>query len=621
MRLPFLVAFTILFLAGETRAQEVKDDSLMAEARTSFLLISQNPDSALGLAEKELALAQHTGNQRVKAMAYSTRGWAWLHKGFYDKTFPDLEQAARLFHLVHDRKDEMHVYINTGLAYSNRSQFAKSAHYLFMADSLAQALNDQWTKAEVKREMAILYREQGQYAKAIPNFRASMGMFKAMHDTVHYYGAASSLGALYLKMSRPDSSLVLLQDCLPLIEALHGAGYEKGMLQENFGDAYFDLSRYDKAMESYRRAYTLFLAGHDKADVAYEAMNLGKTFIRLKNYREAENYLLLSYRLDDSLRMANYAHDVAEHLANLFKASGDWRKAYRWQAVRDSLQDSLNLTSLNKKTAELQAQYEADGKEKEIALLKKDQELDRAILQRQKVFQRGTYVVVVLLILIGLLIINRYRGAQKARRLIELEKMRNHIARDLHDDMGSALSSIHIISKVSGTGGMEEQKAQDRLMKIHEHSGLMLENMSDIVWTINPVNDTLEKIIFKMREFAADILDPLNIESVFEQEGDLHNIRLGLQTRKDLYLVFKEALNNAAKYSRCGKVAIRVAADGRDIEVRVRDDGAGFNRNEVKCGNGLKNMEERARQINGQLTISSAPGSGTTVTLRIRSHD
>jgi two-component system sensor histidine kinase UhpB len=621
MRLPVLIVFAIVFLVSKTRAQEGKDDSLIAADRAAFALISQNPDSALGLAEKELTFARHTGNQRLEAMAYSTRGWAWLHKGFFNKTFPDLEQAARLFHLLHDSKDEMHVYTNMGLAYSNRSEFAKSAQYLFMADSLAQALNDSSTKAEVKREMGILYREQGQYGKAIPNFRASMETYKSLHDTVHYYGAASSLGAVYLAMSLPDSCLVLLQECLPLIEALHGAGYEKGMLQENFGNAYFDLARYDKAMESYRRAYTLFLAGHDKADVAYEAMNLGKTFVRLKNYREAENYLLLSYRIDDSLRMANYAHDVAEHLANLFKAAGDWPKAYRWLAVRDSLQDSLNLTSLNEKTAQLQAQYEADGKEKEIALLKKDQELSRAILQRQKVFQNGTYVVVVLLILIGLLIINRYKGAQKARRLIELEKMRNHIARDLHDDMGSALSSIHIISKVSGTGGMEEQKAQNRLTKIHEHSGQMLENMSDIVWTINPANDTLEKIIFKMREFAADILDPLNIESVFGQDGDLHNVRLGLQTRKDLYLVFKEALNNAAKYSRCGKVEIRVVADGRDIELRVRDDGAGFNRNEVKCGNGLKNMEERARQINGELTISSAPGSGTTVTLRIRSHD
>jgi two-component system, NarL family, sensor histidine kinase UhpB len=593
----------------------------MAEARAAFTLISQNPDSALGLAEKELVLARNTGNQRLAAQAYSTRGWAWLHKGSYEKTFPDLAEAARLFRRLHDSLDEMHVYVNTGMAYASHSEYAKSAKYLFIADSLAEALNDERAKAEIKRQMGILYREQGQYRKAIPNFGESMRMFRNLHDTVHFFGSASSLSAVYMAMSLPDSSLVLLQECLPLVEALHGAAYEKGMLQEHLGDAWFGLSRYDKAMESYDRAYTLFLACHDKADMAYEAMNLGKAFTRLKNYSQAENYLLLSYRTNDSLRMANYALDAAEQLANLFKATGDWRKAYQWLAIRDSLKDSLDLTALNEKTAQLQAQYEADKKEKEISLLKKDQELSHAIVQRQKVFQRGAVVVLVLLVLIGLLIFARYRAVHKARRLIELERMRNHIARDLHDDMGSALSSIHIISRTPVAVDGVEQKASDRLRKIHEHSALILENMSDIVWTINPANDTLEKTIFKMREFAADIFDPLNIDYCFNQEGDFHPVRLGLQTRKDLYLIFKEAVNNAAKYSGCSSVDILVAADDRIVSVQVRDNGIGFNRSEIRCGNGLKNMEQRARNIRGDLAITSRPGEGTTVNLEIRSHE
>jgi len=247
--------------------------------------------------------------------------------------------------------------------------------------------------------------------------------------------------------------------------------------------------------------------------------------------------------------------------------------------------------------------------------------LNLAIVERQRVFQRGAIVVVILLILIGVLIIGRYKAVNKARRLIELEKMRNHIARDLHDDMGSALSSINIISKVAMTNGGDIPKTTERLKKIHEHSSLILENMSDIVWTINPANDSLEKVIFKMREFSADIFDPMNIEYVFNQEGNFQGTKLGLQTRRDLYLVFKEAVNNAAKYSGCARVVITVAVDDRYVEMRITDDGVGFDRDEVRFGNGLKNMEERARQIDGQLTITSAPGSGTTVTLRVRSHD
>ena len=628
LRPAFLLIPLIVFLAPRGVAQKSaghlppQDDSaIISEARGAFKLISQSPDSALGLAEKELVVAQRSGNRQLAALAYSTRGWAWLHKGSYDKTFPDLEQSAQLFHLLHDTLEEMHVLLNIGLAYSNHSEFAKSAGYLFRADTLAQILKDQRTLAEIHRQMGILYREQGQYRKAIPYFRQSMSMFRALHDTVHFMGSATSLSAVYLAMSLPDSSLVLLRECLPLVEALSGAGYEKAMMQEHLGDAYFALARYDNAMESYDRAYTLFAAGNDKADLAYEAINLGKTFTRLKDYRQAEHYLLLSYRINDSLKMVNYAHDAAEQIASLFNATGDWRKAYHWLAIRDSLQDSLNLTALNEKTAQLQAQYEADKKEKEISLLKKDQDLNRAVVQRHVVFQRGAVVVVVLLVLIGLLTINRYRVVHRATRLVELEKMRNRIARDLHDDMGSALSSIHIISKVPATAVGEGQKANERLMKIHEHSGKILENMSDIVWTINPANDTLEKIIFKMREFAADIFDPLDIDYVFNQQGDFHNVRLGLQTRRDLYLIFKEAVNNAAKYSRCSKVDITIGADEKMVTVDIRDNGVGFDRNDIRGGNGLKNMEDRASQIGGHLSITSAPGEGATVSLRLRSHD
>jgi two-component system sensor histidine kinase UhpB len=603
--------------AGEAVAHPAADSAAMVEAHNAFLLISQNPDSALALAEKDLLQSQRSGNEMLAALAYSTRGWAWLHKGSYEKTFPDLIKAAGLFRRLHDTLDEMHVLINLGLAYSNHSEFATSARYLFQGDSLARLLKDRAADAEVRREMGILYREQHQYDRAIPYFRESLDIFRSIGDTIHYFGTVTSLSTLYLDIDRPDSSVALLNECQPFIAALVHHGYEKGMLLEHYGDTWFDMGRFDRALDSYQRAWRQFDQGDDRADAAYEAMNLGKTLTMLSRYRDAEVWLMQSYRINDSLKLLNYTHDVADRLAGLFRTEGDWRRAYFWLNVRDSLQDSLNLTALNEKTAQLQAQYEADKKEKQIALLKKDQELSNVEAQRQKVFQRGAVVMVVLLVLVGVLVFARNRAIQRARRVIELEKMRNHIARDLHDDMGSALSSIHILSRMPAGGN----GSGARLQKIHEHSGLILENISDIVWTINPGNDSLEKTIYKMREFAADICEPLDIAYIVSQDGEFKSIRLGPRTRRDLYLVFKEAVNNAAKYSGCSKLEASIRAEGRDIVIRVCDDGAGFDRETVRSGNGLKNMEDRAARINGRLDIESGPGKGTTVTLWLRSDD
>jgi two-component system, NarL family, sensor histidine kinase UhpB len=616
-----LASLCLCLGAGRAWGQQENDSTLLREVRAAFRTISRNPDSALLIAEKGLARAQQSGNKRLMANSYKTGGWAWLHKGNGEKAFPDLLQATDLFRNLHDTLEEMYMYVNLGMAYSMHSQFAKGAVYLLKADSLTRTINDPVIKAEVQRQMGILYREQGQNQKAISSFKKSMDMYWAARDTIYFLDAASSLSIVYMNMKLPDSSLALLNKNQDLVAELRGYDYQKAMMQERYGDAYFALERYDEAMESYRNAYRIFGAENNRADMAYESMNLGKTYTALKKYREAQNYLLISYRINDSLKQTNYAHDAAEQLANLYKATGDWQQAYHWLDKESELRDSLELTDEHEKTAQLQARYETEKKDEEISLLKKDQELNRVIVQRQRAFQYGTILLGLLLALVGLLAVNRYRAVQRAARIIEMEKMRNNIARDLHDDMGSTLSSINIISKVALENAEEKLKVNEHLRKIHENSGFMLENISDIVWTIDPVNDTLEQALFKMKEFAADILEPLNIQYVFNQTGNFHAIRLGLQTRKNLYLVFKEAVNNAAKYSRCSRIDIEVSERERQISMQIKDNGIGFKRDQVRSGNGLKNMEERARQIGGSLTISSEEGKGTTIGLRIKSHD
>jgi len=616
MRSLVTVLLMIFIIADQCDAQ-ANDSVSTALARKAFKISVQKPDSGIAIANKYIQQAQSTGDKKLEAFAYKARGWGWWHKGMGDKAFPDLMQAAQLFHQLHDQNNETRTYINLALAYSGNSQFINSARYLVMADSLARKMNDLTMIAESQRQMGILYREQGQYVRAVRYFKEASKTYQALHDTVNFLGVNGSLCIAYLSMSKPDSSLAVLHECMPMAYALNGAAYEKSMLQERLGDTYFALASYNKALAAYDIAYKTFKATKSEADMAYEALNLGKTLIKLKKYPEAENYLMLSYRINDSLKIINYTPDVAGQLANLFKAEGNWRKAYSWLEKQGALLDSLHLATQNEKTAQLQAKYEAVKKEKEIALLKKDQELSRITVQRQEAIKQGVIISAVLLLLIAGLFVNRYRIIQRTKRFVELEKVRNNIARDLHDDMGSALSSINIISKVALGHTNGDQRVNRDLQKIHENSGLILENMSDIVWAINPANDTLEKTIFKMREFASEIFDPLNIALSFEEEGNFRDLEMDLQVRKDLYLIFKEAVNNAAKYSECTRVNVIISGGNPFLEMRITDDGVGFKLKEIRTGgNGLKNMTERAAKINAELDIDSTPGYGTTVSLR-----
>src|SRR5579859_7570174 len=115
MRLTLLLVIALLFLAGKGRGQGTSDTAAILEARAAFKMISRSPDSAIAIAERKLAQAQQSGDKRLAAFAYKARGWAWMHKGSYDKCFPDLLLSVQLFRELHDPREEMATYMNLAL--------------------------------------------------------------------------------------------------------------------------------------------------------------------------------------------------------------------------------------------------------------------------------------------------------------------------------------------------------------------------------------------------------------------------------------------------------------------------------------------------------------------------
>ncbi|HEU4608498.1 MAG TPA: hypothetical protein VFS31_10350, partial [Chitinophagaceae bacterium] len=403
------------------RAQPADDSTLLARVRSAFALANTHPDSAYAIGNEGIRQSLRSGNKRLEAFSYKTRGWAWLRRGNYDSCFTDLLTCTSLFQQLNDTTETMYMYVNLASVYSARSQFAESARYLLKADSLAIDKHDVMVEAGIKKQMGILYREQRDYKKAVANLKESMALYLDIQDTMHYLDVVTSLSISYIQTSQPDSSLALLKKSVPMMQSPQTSTYLKAMLSEQFGDAYFARASYANALASYKRAYSYFNSDNNYADKAFEAINVGKMFIHTKNYTEAEKYLLEAYRINDSLHLTNYSEDAAGQLAELYKTTHNWQKAYQWLQVKDVLLDSLNLKEQNEKTAELEARYETEKKDKEISLLKKDQQLSLLTLQRQKVFRYGAIVVLALLALIGFLFINRYRTVQRSKRLVEIE--------------------------------------------------------------------------------------------------------------------------------------------------------------------------------------------------------
>jgi len=208
----------------------------------------------------------------------------------------------------------------------------------------------------------------------------------------------------------------------------------------------------------------------------------------------------------------------------------------------------------------------------------------------------------------------RYRLA----RLIEVANIRTHIAADLHDDIGSNLTRIAILSEVAQSQlGNGSPNVESPLLSIATISRESVASMSDIVWAINPKRDTLLDLIQRMRRFATETLTPRGIDLHFHAPDMDHDLKLGANVRRDVFLIYKEALNNALRHSACANVAIDFRVERSWLILTVTDDGCGFKQELASEGQGLMNLTRRARLLGGELRVDSKPGMGTEICLRI----
>ncbi len=210
----------------------------------------------------------------------------------------------------------------------------------------------------------------------------------------------------------------------------------------------------------------------------------------------------------------------------------------------------------------------------------------------------------------------------RVARLLELERVRMRIATDLHDDIGAGLSRIAILSEVAhGRLGTGDLRGRDHMTTIASASRELLDSMSDIVWAINPQKEHLKDLIQRMRRFASDLLTGRNIAFHFRAPESEQDLKLSADMRREVFLIFKESVNNLARHSGATEAEIELRIDRRWLTLEIRDNGRGFDADAGRGdGNGLMSMRERARRLGGELQIASSPGQGAAISLRAPIH-
>ena len=202
-------------------------------------------------------------------------------------------------------------------------------------------------------------------------------------------------------------------------------------------------------------------------------------------------------------------------------------------------------------------------------------------------------------------------------RVLELERVRTRIATDLHDDIGSTLSQITVLSEVIRQRVGRDPSLSEPLSAISSLSRDLIDSLSDIVWAINPLRDRFGDLTQRTRQFANDLFAGRPVELQFQASLAQNDLRMGADTRREVFLIFKEGMNNISRHSNCRRVDIEFRANEGKLQMTLTDDGQGFDCTATCNGNGLSNMRQRAAKLGGTLTVTSDRKEGTVIRLMV----
>ncbi len=206
-----------------------------------------------------------------------------------------------------------------------------------------------------------------------------------------------------------------------------------------------------------------------------------------------------------------------------------------------------------------------------------------------------------------------YLSTIRFRNLLSIEKLKSKLSADLHDNIGSGLTEISILSELAANEiKSSSTDPQHKLNLISEKARMLIDNMSDIVWMVNPHRDSLYHVILRLKDSYSDFLSSMEISFGTVNLEKFASVKLPMDYKQNLFLIFKEAINNSIKHSGCKKIILEANLNKDVLELIMIDDGTGLDPDNIKYGNGILNMKSRAKVIGGNLEINSSD-EGTTI--------
>lgn len=554
---------------------------------------------------------EKAGNEKEIANLLGNIGVSNFRMGNKEEAINMFKKSAALREKLGDAKGLAATYGNLVTAYSGIS-LDSAFRYQEKAIANAQKTGVKNNLAQAYANAAILLTRMKKYNEAEEYQHKAIQLYKEVGDQLkignQYIGLANlhqllndSIKAEYY--FKEAETIAVAQKNKLLFQSLYQAKSNFYSTRNNYKLSY----EYNKQYYNYRDSIVSEKNTATMAELQtkYEAEKKDNEIIRLGTEQKIKQ---LEIEKQKAVIAGNTQEAKRKEIQiQLLKQQQELRDA---EIIRQK--EELEKQTLLNKNNEQQLLLSVQ----ELQIAENEKKLRTRQLDKERLLRYGFIAGIVLLLVLGGLLFNRYQLRKRLDEQKALLSMRNKISKDLHDDIGSTLTSINILSKVAEKA-IEQDPVQARKM-IHDittQSKNIQQNMSDIVWAIRPDNDKVENLAARMREHIGNTLELQQIATTLEAGDEAMQLSVPMQHRKEILLIYKEAINNILKHSGATKVVVQLGAENQLLKMSIKDNGK-WKQKEKSSGTGTHSMKQRAESLGGTLDVSGTE-HGTNVILTL----
>ena len=506
-------------------------------------------------------------------------------------------------------------HFSTGMAHFKQARYLDAFAAFQRANDAYRQAGDRWGESNALNHLGLICSKTGNSLRALDYFTDSLRIKEETEDEYGKSNVLISIAGIHHEAGKTEEAKRMIGEALAIAQHIRAEALVGKVLYE-LGNIHCTEIDFNGARSAYTEALNYFEKQSDKSGIAQCRLKLGRISLETGDVNSAHS--ILHSAMEYALQVGDKSTE-ANILVELAKI--EWMQGHRAEAIvhleraRGFAEANQERPLLIKILQELSEAHEAAGEfEVSLANLKKAVRLSSEVNFSETTAR-----------LHDMEMNRKFELLERENRLMEIEnqlalaEVRRRISSDLHDDIGAALSGFSIYSTAIRNNIMQGNldEAMDSIDNIGEESRELLERLSDIVWAINPKNDRFDQLVSRLQNYASRICSGKNIDLNFAADTSLAEELLPLETRSNLFLILKEAINNAAKYSCATHMNVSLNRNEQSIIACVEDDGRGFDPNTASGGNGLRNMKQRAALIRASFDLQSTPEVGTRIVLEI----